>query len=89
MAKARKTGEWPWSAYTIAEFCQQYRISRTELYREWKRKRGPRRKPVGQRGWIITVEAAKEWAAKDERSNGGLAVQRHDVAGAGFEQGRA
>ena len=48
-------------AYTIAEFCQAYRVSRAELYEMWKAGTGPRRTRKGIKGVIITIEAALEW----------------------------
>jgi hypothetical protein len=51
-------------AFTIAEFCEMHRISRSWLYGEWRAGRGPKVKQVGVKK-IITVEAAAEWRAAD------------------------
>jgi hypothetical protein len=47
-------------AFTITEFCEAHRISRSWLYGEWRAGRGPEVKHVGSKK-IITVEAAAEW----------------------------
>jgi hypothetical protein len=49
-------------AFTIAEFCDAHRISRSWLYGEWKAGRGPKVKEIGTKK-IITAEAAAEWRA--------------------------
>jgi predicted DNA-binding transcriptional regulator AlpA len=46
--------------YSVVEFCQDHRISRTHLYQLWKEGKGPRRVQVGKRR-LITEEAAVEW----------------------------
>lgn len=71
--------EWPWSAFTIAEFCQHYRISRSTLYREWENKTGPRIKQAGQHK-IITVQAAKEWAGDAMSADARVAALERRVA---------
>jgi hypothetical protein len=52
-------------AFTVSEFCQAHRISRSKLYSEWKAGRGPKTKQVGVK-IIITVEAAAEWRAAEQ-----------------------
>jgi hypothetical protein len=51
-------------AFTIAEFCEAHRVSRSWLYDEWKAGRGPRVKKIGSKN-IITAEAAAEWRTTD------------------------
>jgi hypothetical protein len=46
-------------AFTIAEFCETHRVSKSWLYLEWAAGRGPRVKQIGTKK-IITAEAA-EW----------------------------
>jgi hypothetical protein len=48
-------------AFTVNEFCDAYRISRSKLYLLWKDGAGPIRKAIGAKT-IITVEAAEQWA---------------------------
>jgi hypothetical protein len=55
-------------AFTIAEFCEAHRISKSWLYQEWKAGRGPRVKQVGIKK-VITVEAAAEWRNSDLSGN--------------------
>jgi hypothetical protein len=54
-------------AFTIAEFCDAHRISRSWLYEEWKAGRGPKVKKIGTKN-IITAESAAEWRASDLRA---------------------
>jgi hypothetical protein len=53
-------------AYTLMEFCETYRVSRSELYKLWARGAGPRHKRIGLRKIIILVEDAEAWAKSDE-----------------------
>ncbi len=53
-------------AYTIAEFCAAYRISRKELYRLWEQKVGPRSRRISPRKIIILIEDAEAWAHDNE-----------------------
>jgi predicted DNA-binding transcriptional regulator AlpA len=53
-------------AYNIAEFCEAFRVSRSELYRLWKTGTGPKRLRIGRKS-IITVEAAQDWASKNSQ----------------------
>ena len=48
------------SAYTIAEFCAEHRVSRTHLYMMVKAGKGPRLMKLGRRV-LISVEAAADW----------------------------
>lgn len=48
------------SAYTIAEFCAEHRVSRTHLYMMVKTGKGPRLMKLGRRV-LISVEAAADW----------------------------
>jgi hypothetical protein len=54
-------------AFTIAEFCEAHRVSRSWLYQEWKAGRGPKVKQVGVKK-LITMESAAEWRAADQRT---------------------
>ncbi|HVD75709.1 MAG TPA: transcriptional regulator [Xanthobacteraceae bacterium] len=47
-------------AFTIAEFCETHRVSKSWLYQEWAAGRGPRVKKIGTKN-IITIESAAEW----------------------------
>jgi hypothetical protein len=47
-------------AFTIAEFCEAHRVSKSWLYLEWAAGRGPRVKQIGVKK-IITVEDAAAW----------------------------
>lgn len=53
-------GQTSQAAYTIAEFCDAHRISRTHLHNMTKAGRGPRVMKVGRRV-LITPEAAADW----------------------------
>lgn len=55
----------PTRAYSIDEFCRAYRISKATLFREWKRRRGPRTMKVGRRV-LISLDAAVEWQRRKE-----------------------
>jgi len=37
------------AVYTVTDFCEEHRISRSYLYRLWSEGRGPRRTKVGRR----------------------------------------
>ena len=52
-------------AFTVAEFCEAHRISRSFLYSEWKAGRGPRFMRAGVKR-IITGEAAADWRRERE-----------------------
>ena len=52
-------------ALTLTEFCENYRVSRREVYNLWGRGAGPRFKRVGKRKIIILVDDAEEWAHSD------------------------
>jgi hypothetical protein len=52
-------------AFTVAEFCEAHRISRSWLYAEWKAGRGPRFMRAGTKK-IITMEAAADWRCERE-----------------------
>jgi predicted DNA-binding transcriptional regulator AlpA len=47
-------------AYSINEFLQAYRISRSALYNMWKDGTGPRSFKVGSKV-LISTEAAEAW----------------------------
>ena len=48
-------------AYTVAEFCSAYRVSKTLLYSLWGRGEGPRFFRAGTKV-LISTAAAREWA---------------------------
>jgi hypothetical protein len=52
-------------AFTVAEFCDSHRISRTKLYNLWKTGAGPRQMRVGTK-ILISVEAAADWRRASE-----------------------
>jgi hypothetical protein len=45
-------------AFTIAEFCEAHRVSKSWLYLEWAVGRGPRVKQIGVKKIITVVDAA-------------------------------
>jgi hypothetical protein len=56
------------AAYTIAEFCDAHRISRSKLYELWTAGVGPRFIRIGTKK-IITTEAAANWRREGEDSS--------------------
>jgi hypothetical protein len=52
-------------AFTISEFCEAHRVSKSWLYQQWTLGRGPRVKQIGTKK-IITVEDAAEWRRQRE-----------------------
>jgi|SRR6516162_6901896 hypothetical protein len=58
-------------AYTIKEFCEAHRISRSALYALWREGIGPRFISIGIKK-LITVEAAAAW--RREREEAGKAA---------------
>jgi hypothetical protein len=59
-------------AFTIAEFCESHRVSRSWLYGEWRAGRGPKVKKVGTKN-IITAEAAAVWRNSGNVAQGAAA----------------
>jgi hypothetical protein len=53
------------AAYTVDEFCEAYRISRSQLYKLWRQGKGPRWMGVDGRR-RITTEAARDWCHASE-----------------------
>jgi hypothetical protein len=53
------------AAYTVNEFCDAHRISRSKLYELWSAGIGPRFIQVGTKK-IITNEAAADWRRQGE-----------------------
>jgi hypothetical protein len=53
------------AAFTIAEFCEAHRISRSKLYQLINAGIGPRIIKIGQKR-IISAEAAAAWRAERE-----------------------
>jgi len=53
------------AAFTINEFCQRFRVSRSALYALWRAGRGPKIFRIG-RSARISTDAAKEWVAERE-----------------------
>ena len=47
-------------AFSIAEFCDAHRISRSKLYQMFREGTGPRVMRIGTR-CLISIEAAEEW----------------------------
>jgi hypothetical protein len=47
-------------AFTISEFCEEHRISRSKLYQLWGAGAGPRVMCVDSKK-LISIEAAAEW----------------------------
>lgn len=52
-------------AYTVAEFCEAFRISRSFFYDEIRRGAGPKTYKSGKNRFV-SVEAAKEWRVRME-----------------------
>jgi hypothetical protein len=57
------------AAFTIAEFCEAHRISRSKLYQLWRDGTGPRFKRIGVK-IIISNEAAADWRRDGEAAVG-------------------
>jgi hypothetical protein len=56
------------AAYTVNEFCDAHRISRSKLYELWSAGVGPRFIQVGTKK-IITNEAAADWRRAGEAAS--------------------
>jgi hypothetical protein len=56
-------------AYTVKEFCEAHRISRSGLYGLWRAGIGPRFISIGIKK-LITIEAAAEWRREREVAGG-------------------
>jgi len=56
------------AAYTVNEFCDAHRISRSKLYELWSAGVGPRFIQVGTKK-IITNEAAADWRRQGEAAS--------------------
>jgi hypothetical protein len=56
------------AAYTVAEFCQAYRISRSKLYQLWDVGIGPRVLKIGAK-ILITIDAARDWQRERETAS--------------------
>ena len=56
------------AAFTIAEFCEAHRISRSKLYQLWAAGIGPRLMKVGVKV-LISIEAAAEWRSEREQAS--------------------
>ena len=56
------------AAYTVNEFCDAHRISRSKLYELWSAGIGPRFIQVGTKK-IITNEAAADWRRQSEAAS--------------------
>jgi hypothetical protein len=61
------------AAFTITEFCDSHRISRSMLYKMWSEGSGPRTMPVGTKV-LITVEAAADWRREREAASNSVAA---------------
>jgi len=55
------------AAFTITEFCEAHRISRSKLYQLWAAGTGPRVMKVGVKV-LISIEAAAEWRREREQA---------------------
>jgi hypothetical protein len=67
-ARKKSPAEVSAAVYTVGEFCTAYRISRSQLYKLWDQQIGPRVIRIGTKN-LITVEAAREWAATREAAS--------------------
>jgi hypothetical protein len=56
------------AAYTVNEFCDAHRISRSKLYQLWAAGLGPRFIRIGSKK-IITTEAAANWRRAGEAND--------------------
>ena len=55
------------AAFTVAEFCEAHRLSRSYLYKIWAAGTGPRIMRVGSKV-LISIEAAEDWRRARSRS---------------------
>jgi hypothetical protein len=67
------------AAYTVSEFCDAHRISRSKLYQLWSADLGPRFIQVGTKK-IITTEAAANWRRAGEAADEPLSTARRRSA---------
>jgi hypothetical protein len=63
------------AAYTVSEFCDAHRISRSKLYQLWSADLGPRFIQIGTKK-IITTEAAANWRRAGEAADEALPTAR-------------
>jgi hypothetical protein len=56
------------AAYSISEFCQAHRISRSHYYNLKRLGLGPDEARAGDRTVIITMEAAARWRRQREKA---------------------
>jgi hypothetical protein len=63
------------AAYTVSEFCDAHRISRSKLYQLWSADLGPRFIQIGTKK-IITTEAAANWRRAGEAAGEPLPTAR-------------
>jgi hypothetical protein len=64
------------AAFTVSEFCDAHRISRSKLYQLWSAGRGPRFIQIGTKK-IITTEAAATWRGACEVADEAPPTARH------------
>jgi predicted DNA-binding transcriptional regulator AlpA len=64
---SRQGGPTP-VAFTIAEFCETHRLSRSKLYQMWNAGTGPRKMQIGSK-ILISVEAAADWRREREAAS--------------------
>lgn len=64
----------PLAAYSVAEFCSAYGLTKVTLYKLWKQNEGPRFCKVGRRT-LITIEAATDWHRHLEASRAKTALE--------------
>ena len=62
-------------AFTVSEFCEAHRISRSKLYQLWSCDLGPRFIQIGTKK-IITTEAALNWRRAGEAAVEPLPIAR-------------
>lgn len=55
-------------AYSVPEFLQVYRISRTKLYELWQKNKGPKSYTIGRKR-LISVDAAETWQRQMEQDS--------------------
>jgi hypothetical protein len=55
----------PFAAFTVDEFCYSHRMSRSELYKQWRQGTGPRFYRKGKHR-LISVEAAADYRRERE-----------------------
>ena len=78
--KRRDHGSTAQLAFTVDEFCDAHRISRTHLYAMWRQGLGPRYMLTGAKR-LIAIEAAADWRAEAENSTSNHRQGKHGRGG--------